>query len=316
MIGILIMFFLDYQMRRIGLLEMKIKKLDVGKRLADLELTSSSRDKFGDRLSALESTLGVAFQAYAHSNVLNSQFNFSNPAIDDDPVFDALLNGQGISVFRTQQSREAVDDTRIGGTPFQRDFNWGKLKSIDIGQGKDRDTYRTLIKFNQIKPGMIDGGKIIGAIMYLWVYDDAQDNNEVINDIAEVYAVRKEWGEGNKESGNAGKGEASWDMASEGNGPWAVPGADDPNKDYFPVPIAVSGPHINSHTDAWVPFYFNQNGIEQLRRWINSAENPCYGFLIISRSEHKPETHTTFFSSDYWINEKRPYLRVLYIRSP
>lgn len=312
LVGLVVLFFMDYQMRRIGLLELNLKKLDVERRLNNLESISASRDEFAERLDSLEKAMDVAYQAYAQSNVLNSQFNFDDPVIDDDPLFDEWLNKIGVSVFRSKQTSEAIDDARIGGMPYQKDFNWGKYKYIDIGQGKDANIYRTLIKFDQLKPGLLEGGKIIGAVMYLMVCNNARDNDKVLHDVADVYAVKKEWNEGNKESNKAGNGEVSWTMASEGNVSWSAPGAGDPDGDIFADPIASSGPHINDHTDAWVPFYFNQNGIKHLQECVDNANNLCHGFLIMSRSEGKSSTHTTFWSSEYSVKKERPYLKIIY----
>jgi len=303
---VLIMFLLDYQMSRIGLLELEIKKLHIDKRLSNLEVTSGSREDFGWRLEQLESRVIIAHSAYAYANLLHSQMNFTNPLIDERTSFDAILNNNGIFIFRTEQSPEMIDDARIGGMDSQKHFNWGKLKSIDIGRGNEENIYRSLIKFKQIKSGVLKGAKIIGAIMYLWVYDDAKDNDMAMNEVAEIYALRKEWGEG----------EVSWLMASEEQTPWTEPGANNSQSDISPTILASSGPHINGHTDSRIPFYFSEAGIARLQEWIDGTSEPQHGFLISFNKEPRPGTHITFFSSEYYKVSKRPYLKIYYTKMP
>lgn len=235
------------------------------------------------------------------------------------PLIESRLSNlekNGIFVFRTEQSSKAVDDVCMGSASSDIHTNWGARKNFGVGVDTDHDTYRSLIRFNEINAETLKGVEILEATMYLKrFYNDAK-GSEAAKEIFDVFMVRREWQEGDNVEGSAGKGELSWLMISEGITSWAEPGCGDKERDYDPTVLASSDPHFGKDPDAWVPFRFNEEGIKRLQGWVNgSPDFPYYGFLIKARGEDQDKTYIVFRSSEYEKPTERPYLQIFYIKN-
>ena len=228
---------------------------------------------------------------------------------------DNSAKAKRIHVFKSTQNADSVDDALISNAPGQADYNWGANPTMGVGYDGNDNSYRTLIKFNELKEVLPENIQIIAATLYLKQLDNDRNDDRALRETFELWEVEKKWGEGNKTGSRAQQGEVTWKAAAQGILNWNLPGCSDDGNDVHKYTLlATTGPNVNDGGNDWVAFSFTPPGMTRLERMLHNKNISNYGFLIQSEAgTNKKNTFVSFYSSDYQAAPQRPYIEIIYI---
>lgn len=226
-----------------------------------------------------------------------------------------FAKGRRIYVFKSNQSGDDVDDALISNAPGQADYNWGANPRIGAGYDGKGNSYRTLIKFNELKKVITEKIQIVSVTIYLRQVDNGSNDDRALRETFELREVEKKWGEGDKIGSRAQQGEVTWKAAMQDVLNWRLPGCSDDGNDVKKnVLMATTGPNVNDGGNGWVAFSFTPAGISRLAQRLRNKNESDYGFLIqLEDGLNKKNTFVSFYSSDYQAAPDRPYIEVIYI---
>lgn len=221
-----------------------------------------------------------------------------------------------VFIFRSNQKPPQIEDSYIvGNHALAADHNYALFPQVRVGIGHEGQIKRGLVKVKNLTEQIPPDAKILSAVLYMKMTQDADYSPINIDETIHLYEVKKDWnGIGSEVDGRPAKpGESSWLEPKTGEASWHTPGLWPDEEDVGKTILATVSQIHRSTADVWIKFYFNEEGIKYLKR-IVQGESIYYGWLIKQQDEARVNSLVYFHSSESREIKSRPYLEVIYLR--